>query len=234
MGMYLSLVAAVLSREGDQFVQRNEVFQFEEEVYVAWCRSPRRELPSGWTAQAAGTLQVRYQPERWREYVAHETDPVYPQAEAGLFGYEQMFDLEGLSGLFHLVLPPRHLPQLESLQPLPNYARREAERFVLGWIRQGRVWTRFTFAEVPADSFARQANVLRRAVVTQQAATVEHEAELASIEAQLRTWHGNRQFLEEKAANYGLDVPVHVHNELEEARSNFAALEERQAALRGR
>ena len=232
MGMYMSLIAAVLIREEDQFVQRNEVFQFEDEVYVAWCRSPRRELPPGWETRADETLQVRYQPDRWREYVEHETSPVYPESDPNLFSYAEMFDVGyGMSALFHLVLPPRHLPHLESFQPFPSYARSENDRFVLGWIRQSNVWIRFTFAEVATETFAAQATALRRAVVQQQAMHLEGEAELSSIEAQLRTWQGNRRFLEEKAAKYGLDVPIHIHNELEEARAQIAALESRQKAL---
>jgi len=50
MGLYLSLVAAVLRKEGEIFVQRNQIFYFEQEVYVAWCRAPRGELPPGWSA----------------------------------------------------------------------------------------------------------------------------------------------------------------------------------------
>lgn len=232
MGMYLSLIAAVLVREEEQFVQRNEILQFEDEVYVAWCRSPRRDLPPGWETRADETLQVRYQPDRWREYVEHETSPVYPESDPNLFSYAEMFDVgHGMSALFHLVLPPRHLPRFETFQPFPSYARSERERFVLGWIRQSNVWIRFTFAEVTAEAFAEQATALRRAVIEQQATVLEDEAELPSIEAKLRTWHGNRRFLEEKAAKYGLDVPIHIYNELEEARAQIAALESRRTTL---
>lgn len=234
MGFYLHLVTAVLQREGDQFIQRNEVSRFGDKVYVAWCRSPKGPLPPGWVAQADGTLRVQFRPDRWLDHVEHETTPVDAGEEPGSFSYEEQFDMPyGEPGLFHLVLPPRHLPRLDSLQPLPAYARPEGERFVMGWIQQARTWIRFTFEEVAAESFSKKAARLRQAIVRRQSAAVGHEEELGSIEAQLRTWQGNLCFLEERAALYGIDVPLYLHNQIEQARAQIAALTRRRATLLG-
>lgn len=234
MGMYLHLVAALLERRGDEFVQRNEVSLFDDVVYVAWCRSPRGETP-GWETQADGTLQVQYRADCWGQHLTHQTSPVDLEDESGVFAYTEMFDLPaGEPGLFHLVLPPHHLPRPATLELLPDYVRTEGDRLVMGWIRQFGDWIRFTFEKVEPDTFIGQAANLRRSITRRRRVLLEQEAELASVENQLRTWHGNRRFLEEQAANYGLRIPVDLQNDLQFARTQIANLEERREALRCR
>lgn len=238
MGMYLNLATAVLQPKEDGFVQQNQVFYFEEEVYVAWCHAPREVASPGWSMVAAETLRIQRPAEYLHPGAEFRTEPVYPEDEPGRFTYAERFDLGGGDpGLFHLVMPPGYLPLGDSFQPRPTYARPQGDRFVMGWIWQPGIWFRFEFEAVSPDDFTRKAKRLQRRLIQDQAASPEPEtdylSDYLSIETQLRTWVGNRQFLEEQVANFGLQVPLHIHNELENAKAQIARLENRRANLQG-
>ena len=234
MGYYLSLVAAVLDREDDHFVQRNQFLVFGDEVFVAWCRSVPERMPAGWTLLADGTLRARYRPEGVARSDESTTSPVDSLDEPGTFRYAELWDmgrLEDVSALFHLALPPGHLPRLGTVEPFPMYARLEGERFVMGWIWEPDVWIRFTFEEVPPDVFSDDAVRLERLVKEGQEAARAAASDYISLQTQLRTWRSNLNYLEEQAALYGARVPVDIHNQVEHARAQIADVEQRIAEL---
>ena len=223
----------MLNRVGDQFVQRTKVLHFRDKMYISW-QPAIGPLPQGWVEEADGTLRVQCQPEHLGKEVEYETSPVYPGASPNLFSYEEQFELDDTSALFHLVLVPRYLPRLESIQPFPTYARPEGERFVMGWTWRSGVWFSFLFEAVSPETFNTKADILRRAVVKGQHAALNDEEELGSIGMLLSTWQSNLRFLEQQAALYGLNVPVRLHNELEHAKEQIAALGKRIADIRSR
>ncbi len=57
------------------------------------------------------------------------------------------------------------------------------------------------------------------------------EEERNSLLKRLHIWEENRRYVEEQAAQHGSEVPVWLHNELEEARRQIAILKQRIANL---
>lgn len=245
MGWYLTLVAATLDRDNDDFVQRNELFQYVDEVFVAWCRPARGAMPAGWTTLAGGTLRVKSQPERWVQHVEFDTDPVYRTDDPDTFAYyAEGFDLSihDMSAIFHLALPPGYLPQLATVAPFPLYAWRHTNRFVLGWVWQHGVSFRLTFKAVAPDAYSADATDLEaafraaRAQLQTQAAQIASreilEQEIESCLRQVRTFRGNLLLLEEMRASHDpLNVPIDLMNRIRLTREDVEQLEERLAAL---
>ncbi|MFQ5578903.1 MAG: hypothetical protein ACE5G8_18140, partial [Anaerolineae bacterium] len=180
-----------------------------------------------------GTLRIQRPPDQWGHTVSMDTNPVDPADEPGRFTYAELLDLGDPSALLHLVLPPNYLPQAGTIRPFPTYARPDGDRLVMGWVWRPGVWTRFQFGPLAPAQFGAAANRVRRRVTQGQQAALESEQELQSIETQLRIWYGNRRLLEEQKAQFGLEIPLRLHNELANANAQIEALAARRAAVTG-
>jgi hypothetical protein len=233
MGWYMSLVASVLERNENQFLQRNEIIQFNHEVYVTWCRPAKGPVKLGWIEHADGTLRAQHQHSDIANSVVYETNPVNEGVSPSVFSYAEQFDMgdPGTSMLFHLALPPLYMPKLESIEPFPTYARAEGNRIVMGWIRQPRTWFRFEFEQVSPKIFDSKAGILRRAVVNGQAKNLESEQDLESIDRRLRMWTENVQVLQQQAAEYGSLVPADLREEIKDAKTQVTELGKRKTIM---
>lgn len=245
MGWYFTLVAATLDWEEGGFIQRNELLQFAEEVFVAWCRPARGDVPTGWTTLAANTLRVKIAPGGWGDRVAFATNPVYPGEDAHSFAYYAEgfgMPIDGVSAIFHLALPPGFLPPLATVDPFPLYAWQHADRFVLGWEwRQGVAFRLALNAVEPGDYAAkarelernfRAAKIQREQTPASIASLPLLEAEIDSVLRQLQTHRGNLLFLQEQQALHGpIDIPLDLMNNIRLTQEEIERLEQRLVAL---
>ncbi len=110
MGKFIGVVAAALSRDGDDFRQTMEHVEFGEEVWVYYCRPHRSAPPAGWRDLAEGTLRVSWDPPPERhEPIAWEPD--IRCDDDGVCRYRaEIFQIDPGNNLFHLALPAHHLP----------------------------------------------------------------------------------------------------------------------------
>lgn len=245
MGWYLTLVAATLERDNDDFIQRNELLQFGDEVFVAWCRPGRGAIPAGWTTIADNTLRVKTERGRWVERVEFDTNPVYQTDDPHTFEYYAEgfgMPIYDVSAIFHLAFSPGYLPQLATIDPFPLYAWQHAERFVLGWIWQEGISFRLQFDAVKPDDYAasasnlqaafRTAKAQRQRVMAQTGSRLALEQEIESCLRQRQTLRGNLLHLEEQKALHGpIDIPIDLMNSIRLTQEDIEQLEERLAAL---
>jgi hypothetical protein len=181
MGDQAVVVTGVLSRDGDEFQTLYEIRRFKvgKPVFCAWCSPQRRALPDGHHDLAGGTLRCRF------------NDPDDYETEVDIFESFDVVPLEGepaesfefhrqgfhvgaveahwdyqVGSLFHLVLPPHHLPDpdVATIRPQPTYGWRFDDRFAMGW--QGTLINecRLRFRRVAPEAFAAQAARIGRSI----------------------------------------------------------------------
>lgn len=180
MGNQAVIATGVLSRDGDVFETHYEIrrFQIGKSAFCAWCGPQRGEPPTDHHDLADGTLRCRLKPGDYDgevdRFVSSDVEPLegegverfefhrqgfYVGTEASHWDYQ-------LGSLFHLVLPPYHLPvpEVESIEPQPTYGWRIGDRFAMGW--QGSLiqgcWLRFR--RVAPEEFAEQSDPIGRRI----------------------------------------------------------------------
>lgn len=231
MGWFLNVNTATINEQDGKFFQDTQSFQFWDDVYISWCQPLANELPDGWISFADGTLHAQYRTEYIPPPVHSSISPIKPDENAGIYRYSDAVYLGREGGLYHLVLPMMYLPIWDTVQPFPTYALPHKNRFVLGWIIEKP--TRFNLNLIKADSklFEQQARALQEIVDRGQDAFIERQREQESLNKQLFILRGNRQLFQEQAVNYGLAVPVILHNELQHVYEQIAHIEDKKRSL---
>jgi hypothetical protein len=226
MGFYQSAVAGVLEQRGDQFVQHNQVLNQDEKAFLSWTRPPAGPLPDGWTTLAEGTLRAaRVQ---WEQLIEYEVCPVEVGRDPGTFTYGYHYDSPGVPSVFHLLLPANHVPRIDRISPLPAYARVHQDRLILGWIQPEMEWFRFVFGAAERGTFEALATAVCDYVEGGNGSAPNLSGiRTQSLERQHEIRRRNLEYLEERAALYGIDVPLWLHNQLGDAQAELAGVEQR-------
>jgi hypothetical protein len=180
MGDQAVVVTGVLSRDGDEFETHYEIRRFEigKSVFCAWCSPQRGEPPDGYHDLADGTLRCQFNPDDYEgEVHRFVSSDVVPLEGEGMEGFE--FHRQGfyvgtssshwdhqLGSLFHLLLPPYHLPvpDVESIEPQPTYGWRIEDRFAMGWQGSLSKGCKLRFRRVAPEVFARRADPIGRRI----------------------------------------------------------------------
>jgi hypothetical protein len=170
MGDQAVVVTGVLSRDGEAFETQYEIrrFQIGKPVFCAWCGPQRGEPPDGYHDLADGTLRCQFNPDDYASpvdgFVSSDVVPLEGERMETFQFHRQGFHVEAreshwdyqVGSLFHLVLPPHHLPvpDVESIEPQPTYGWRLGDRFAMGW--QGSLFhgCRLRFRRVAPEEFA--------------------------------------------------------------------------------
>jgi hypothetical protein len=114
---------------------------------------------------AAGTLRVQYDPDQLaRPLVMYEAPSQISPVDNG-YQYLGEFHImtEDSEPLFHLTLPPDHLPSVETIDPPPRYGWACGKRFALGWMGDLATF-RFVFAARAPERFTAEAKVATQAI----------------------------------------------------------------------
>lgn len=180
MGDQAVVVTGVLGRDGDVFKTQYEIRRFKvgKSVFCISCGPQPGDPPAGHYDLADGTLRCRFDPADYEtpvdSFVSYDVVPLESDSME-MF----RFDREGfhvgarefhwdyeVGSLFHLVLPPKHLPIPEAkfFESQPRYGWRLGDRFVVGWQRSLLFKCTFTFGRVAPEVFGQQAEQLRRRI----------------------------------------------------------------------
>jgi hypothetical protein len=180
MGDQAVVVTGVLSRDGDEFETHYEIRRFQrgKSAFCAWCGPQRGEPPDGHYDLADGTLRCRFNPDDCEgevdRFVSSDVVPLEGEGMEGFEFHRQGFGVQArgenwpfhIGPLFHLVLPPHHLPDpdVESIEPRPLYGWPFEDRFAVGW--QGSLYRecRLRFRRVAPEVFAEQADPIGRSI----------------------------------------------------------------------
>lgn len=160
MGKFIGVVAAALNRQGDHFIQATEVIEFLDVTWVYYCRPHMGRPRPGWADVAAGTLRLSMQQPPFR-HDTMEWQPRVTREAAGVYHYQaEVFGVEPGNNLFHLALPPSHVPVAGSWDIPPLYGHADGRRFVVGWGGYEMIWPAFRFTAVEAQAFVPQAEAI--------------------------------------------------------------------------
>ena len=135
MGLSPVVVTGVIRRDQQQFKVDYEIrwFKLESQVWCKFCGPQSKELKTDEYDIADGTLRTQFNPKNYEiEPLDFESSDIEPVADMdGVFVYEREgYDTDHIEpnlvfqyqagALFHLVLPPRHLPLLNFIEPEPS------------------------------------------------------------------------------------------------------------------
>ncbi len=181
MGDQAVVVTGVVSRDGDEFQTEYEIRRFKigKPVFCAWCGPQRRPRRRGHHDLADGTLRCRFNdPDDYESEVdcfeSSDVEPLEGEPVETFEFHRQGFHVGAIQShwdyqvgsLFHLVLPPHHLPDpdVETIRPQPTYGWRLDDRFAMGW--QGSLINecRVRFRRVTPEEFAAQADRIGRSI----------------------------------------------------------------------
>lgn len=171
MGKFIGIIAATLDMRDGQFIQITELLDFEDEVWVYYCRPHLGEPKPGWTDLADGTLRVSLG--RWpllRQDTIEWQPDIARDETAGSWEYAaEVMGVEPGNNVFHLALPPGMLPVADSWDVPPLYGHADGDRFVIGWSIEQRSpgtnrWPIFRFEPVAPEVFPDQAHSMGRAI----------------------------------------------------------------------
>jgi nucleoside phosphorylase len=103
-----------------------------------------------------------------------------------------------------------YVPDLQGIRPFPDYALCEADRLIMGWIGEPRIWVRFTFKQLTQDAFRREVGRIERAIEGRGARRRmgKGDGELPSQRPLLEQLDGNRRYLEEQVAIRATDIAI--------------------------
>lgn len=175
-----AVVATGVINADDDFSTQYEIRRFKEyaQVFCAWCGPQVDELPPGYHDLADGTLRCQFDDVNYEtpisRFVAYDVEPLEDQGMEGFQYVRQRFHLKAeeshwnfqMGSLFHLVLPPGYLPfpDLETIQPQPEYGWRIGDRFAIGWLCPLNDPCTLRFRQAAPEEFVQQARQLRSAI----------------------------------------------------------------------
>jgi hypothetical protein len=169
MGYRNMIETCTIDREGEGCRVRYEQLEIpdEEKALVMWCHPQFNDRPDT-IALAAGTLLVKppsgiaLPPEAVLDYAG---DPIAPTSP-GHFTYRETRGNMGMDMLFHLALPPFHLPEPQSVLPfrsrgtegvlLPIRSWVHGDRLVIIWTKSPETQYQVNFREVSLEEFTRE------------------------------------------------------------------------------
>ena len=177
MGDQAVVVTGVLNRDGDDFETQYEIRRFKigKFVFCAWCAPQKGDPPDLHYDLADKTLRCKFDPADYEtpvdSFLSVDVVPLDGDGTEMFQFIRERFRIEAQGSywdheegsLFHLVLPPNHLPfpEVESIEPQPTYGWRHNERFVIGWQRSLDYRCTFRFRKVAPEDFEKQARELR-------------------------------------------------------------------------